>query len=208
MAHCDTLLIGHVKRLKVLSDQLLGCVSIALGMEEVWLGEQHKGSLTTLHLNHYPEVSRNLLETGEYSRTGTHLDLDTLTFFIQDSVGGLEVAHLSSTGEERTRGVQATAQFIPISPSAGSILVSGGHMLARWSNGVWRGGVHRVSASTATADAMCPERYSLTFHVFPDHHVFVQPLKKYVEAVGRQKYKRIGAGAFLLGRRTQIYSKT
>lgn len=193
------------QRMNVLSEAILKGVSMALGMEEAWLGEQHKGSLISLHLNHYPEVGRSFLETGGSDRSGAHLDLDTLTLFVQDSVGGLEVAHMSTTVKENSYEVGQTAVFVPVSPSQGTILVSGGHMLTRYTNGEWRGGVHRVSAPAGPAGAMCAQRFSLTFHVYPDTDVIVDAIEKYMVKKGSRKYKPIKAGDFLLKKRQQIY---
>lgn len=203
-----SILTTHEKRLEALSEATLKGVSMALGMSETWLGEQHKGALTSLHTNHYPEVTRSFLETGSGDRSGTHLDLDTLTIFVQDPTGGLEVAHMGSTVEESSLRVGQTAVFLPVSPSPGSIFVSGGHMLARYSNGTWRGGVHRVSIPSGPADDMCAQRFSLTFHVYPDPDVVVQPLEKYRKPGDALKYKRIVAGQFLRQKRQQIYKQT
>lgn len=160
----------------------------------------------TTCFNHYPAVLAKEIRTETAARQAAHSDFGTLTLLFQHDVGGLEVADMSSTEETASRLVEETANFIPVDPQPGLILVLVGHMLMRWTNARYKNTVHRVSEPPIPAgesEEILPNRYSIAFFGFPDSKTVVKPFASCCTQ-RKSKYLTINAGKWKEGKRKVI----
>ena len=84
-----------------LSLALFPLLDLALGLKgDSFLSNQHRycnefsKNTTTLRLLYYPAVSRDHVMSEEQLRCGEHSDYGTITFLVQDQIGGLQVCGL------------------------------------------------------------------------------------------------------------------
>ena len=124
---------------------------------------------STIRINHFPPVSRQTLESGQVSRIWPHNDFGTISLVFPDRTGGLEY-------EDR----QNPGTFIPM-PYNGDdeVVVIISETFQRWTNGLVRAGLHRVTKPVDMEGDTVPERWSLVYFCKADRHVNVGPLKEF-----------------------------
>jgi isopenicillin N synthase-like dioxygenase len=160
-------------------------------------------------LIHYPPLSTQHLQSEHLVRNPAHSDFGTLTLLFQHQVGGLEVADMSSTDKRLTVNVEKTARFIPVEPK-NEILVLPGYMLRRWTNNVYPGAVHRVTAPLLPADGdgneMTTERYSFAYFALPDENAVIEALSTCHGDERPSIWESMDAGEFLRRKRLEARS--
>lgn len=103
---------------------ILGAISLGLGLEEDFLLKFHSGHNSQLRLLHYPPVPAEVLNSSFAERMPAHTDWGSITMLFQDDCGGLEVENPHEPG-----------QFICARPEKNAIVMNIGDLLQRWSNG-------------------------------------------------------------------------
>ncbi|KAJ6633027.1 Scopoletin 8-hydroxylase [Pseudolycoriella hygida] len=95
-------------------------------------------------------------------RCGEHRDWGTITFLIQDMIGGLEV--------KTTDG-----QWISAVPIENAILLNSEQLMEYWTGGHFRAALHRVKIITEGREAHNP-RQSLVYFISPDGDANIFPV--------------------------------
>lgn len=131
------------------------------------LNEYRQDHEDNICLHHYPSTRR-------VERNPAHKDFGILTLLIQENTpgsNGLEVADLTSTDARTSEGIDERAQFVPVYPEAGEIIVLAGISLQKLAGkGTIASSVHRVvtALSTDNKDGTCFPRYSIAYFVHPN----------------------------------------
>ncbi|OXA51656.1 2-oxoglutarate-Fe(II) type oxidoreductase ppzD [Folsomia candida] len=107
-----------------------------------------------IRTNYYMALNSSEVDeiTEDAMRLNEHNDWGTVTFLVQDSVGGLEA--------KKTNG-----DWIPVPPIENSIVLNAGLMLEMWSGGHFPATGHRVRLLKSQAKTV---RQSIGFFVQPD----------------------------------------
>lgn len=111
-------------------------LSLGLGLPIDFMRNAHKligqkGNGSILRTIYYPPVKYECLTVHDQVRLGEHVDWGTVTINFQDSVGGLEVKN-------------PQGNFLPTDPIPGTVLVTVGLLLQRWTSDSLTGSVHRI----------------------------------------------------------------
>jgi len=178
--------------LSKLSQRLLRCLALALGLEEDYFIQRHKFMCTSTNNNpttfrtlFYPSLSADEIQQPGVQRCGEHSDYGTITLLFQDDMGGLEVL--------------SDGQWIPATPIPGTVLVNLGDLMQFWTADRYKATVHRVRVPEDETRRRC-SRQSLAFFVHPDNEVMVTPLD------GSDKYPTVSALDHLNHRYSQTYT--
>jgi len=178
--------------LSKLSQRLLRCLALALGLEEDYFIQRHKFMCTSTNNNpttfrtlFYPSLSADEIQQPGVQRCGEHSDYGTITLLFQDDMGGLEVL--------------SDGQWIPATPIPGTVLVNLGDLMQFWTADRYKATVHRVRVPEEETRRRC-SRQSLAFFVHPDNEVMVTPLD------GSDKYPTVSALDHLNHRYSQTYT--
>lgn len=169
--------------------QLLECLSIEMESPNVnSLKNNHSNSHFTLSYICYPAVKAESLRAGNIVRNPAHSDMGTLTLLFLES-SGLEIADMRSSNRTSTAEIEKTATFLQVDPVPGTIIVNGGYLLKKWSEGRLKSAVHRVSLPSQrqcegvsqedhsaynVAGDVAPERMSVAFFSAPDPDITVK----------------------------------
>ncbi|KAJ9646939.1 uncharacterized protein PV06_04194 [Exophiala oligosperma] len=156
-----------------ISDQVLSCLSVALGFEEDYFRKamdvNAEDSLTQLRLLHYMASEKGAAGTW---RAGTHTDIGCLTLLFQrDGEDGLEIC----PGRESCHSYGIGDTFTPLSAETGPIVVNIGDMLMAWSDDRLKANFHRVRAKEVGPS---PDRYSIAYFNTGRKNVVMQGPKK------------------------------
>jgi isopenicillin N synthase-like dioxygenase len=139
----------------------------------------HSGSTFASTLIHYPALSAHDIQSSSFIRNPAHSDSATLTLLFQHQVGGLQVADMSSTDKRVTANVEKSARFLNVELN-NEILVLPGYLLRRWTNDIYPGCVHRVSAPIPSvhgdAQEKTSERFSYAYFALPDENTIIEAL--------------------------------
>ena len=201
----------YMRVMDKLAAHLLRLCAMTLGLrDENFFAPLFKKPVNVLKLAHYPgQVRRwrwaiNLTSYLQASiqpiagqmRYAAHSDYVALTVLHQDtSVGGLEVLN------------RATDEWYRVPTRPHALIVNGGEMLERWSNGRWRAGWHRVVNPGSGEDEVGTSRLSILYFTVPSEDVVVEPLEECVRAMGGvARYGPLRAGERVEdkeGRRTE-----
>jgi isopenicillin N synthase-like dioxygenase len=137
-----------------LAYKLLPIYAMALGAAPDYFDDKFDDPSVNCRAGHYPPLPASVDQYG----LGAHTDLGFFTLLPQSKVGGLEVQTLEGS-------------WIGAPMMAGHILVNGGDMLARFSNGRFLATPHRVLPNRG------PEhRYSLPIFFQPNFSTLVAPM--------------------------------
>ncbi|KAL0483161.1 hypothetical protein AKO1_014820 [Acrasis kona] len=110
-----------------------------------------EGFLSNHHQSHGPSTLRFLkypTQLVQKNGAGPHSDYGTITFLIQDMIGGLQV--------------NVDNNWVDVVPVQDAILCNVGDLLAKWTEDAVNSIVHRVIIR-----ANKPERYSIAFFIHP-----------------------------------------
>ncbi|KAL1805882.1 hypothetical protein ACET3Z_028950 [Daucus carota] len=122
-----------------------------------------------INLNYYPICPNPELTIG----VGRHSDVSTLTFLLQDSVGGLYVQKME------------TDHWIYVPPVDGSIVINVGDALQIFSNGKYKSAEHRVAANGSN------NRISVPIFFNPRPHDIIGPLPEVLKNGEKAIYKSV-----------------
>ena len=199
---------------KALHAVVMRAIALGLGLAEDFFDAFVQRGDNTLRLLHYPAVAPDVFRRNPHQvRAGAHTDYGSITLLFQDDRGGLEVL-VDRRGEGVPDGAgaqQEGAQWRPVRPVPGTVVVNAGDLLALWSGGTIRSTKHRVvepppvPGATANGAAEHPARYSVAYFCNPD-------FDKWIEAIpgtfseGGAKFQGCYSGEYLEQRLAATYS--
>ncbi|XP_065871377.1 feruloyl CoA ortho-hydroxylase F6H1-3-like [Euphorbia lathyris] len=133
---CKDECIEYMKRTEILCRKLMTALMERLNVKEI---DEKKESLIMgskrINLNYYPKCPNPDLTVG----IGRHSDVSSLTFLLQDQIGGLYVRVKEGKGEEDG--------WVHVPPIEGSLVINVGDALQILSNGRYRSVEHCVITS-------------------------------------------------------------
>ena len=186
--------------------QLMAAMELGLNLEPGTLVDRCQKTASEIRLNRYPPVSVERLADGRVKRTWPHTDFGIITLLFQDQVGGLEMEDRSNPGD----------RFLPVTPTEPGrpteMVVNVSDTFERWTNGVIKAGVHRVSApptfeaeAGAETGVLLPERHSCIFFFKPSRDVSVGPLPDFVTQDNPVRYDEITALRYQQRKTSELY---
>ncbi|HEY1724149.1 MAG TPA: 2-oxoglutarate and iron-dependent oxygenase domain-containing protein [Steroidobacteraceae bacterium] len=143
-----------------LAYRLLPLYALALGAAADYFDDKFDDPSVNCRSGHYPPVSPRDDQFG----LGAHTDLGFLTLLPPSKVAGLQIQTLEG-------------EWIDVPHLPGHLLVNGGDMLARFSNGQFLATPHRVLPNRGPA-----HRYSLPIFFQPNFSTLVAPMPSCVDA--------------------------
>ncbi|WOG99555.1 hypothetical protein DCAR_0518908 [Daucus carota subsp. sativus] len=118
-------------------------------------------------------VALHYFQATEFENTGNseHQDGNLITILLQDEVGGLEV--------------RKDGEWIPVTPSEGTLIVNIGDIIQVLSNDKYKSATHRVVRTKGR------DRYSYAFFYNLQAEKWVEPLSEFSTSIGESPmYKR------------------
>lgn len=175
-----TVVTEYLRRMHVLSDELLAICAVALGLPADHFAAYLRHPTYGFNLNWYPSLhTLGLPEAGQF-RIGPHTDFGTVTVLDREpGLGGLQVYTVDG------QWVDA-----PFDPDAFTINI--GDVLARWTGDRWRSTRHRVLPPSA--DAPDEDLLSLIFFYEADHDAVIE---SFPPPIGTTSYPPVVWGEYL-----------
>ncbi|OAY39564.1 feruloyl CoA ortho-hydroxylase F6H1-3 [Manihot esculenta] len=171
---CKDECLEYMKKAEILCKKLLTALMERLNIKEI---DEKKESLLMgsrrINLNYYPRCPNPQLTVG----VGRHSDVSSLTFLLQDEIGGLYVRVNEGKGDEDG--------WVHVPPIKGSLVINVGDALQILSNGRYRSVEHCVIASGSK------NRISIPVFVNPKPTDVIGPLPELLAAGEKPKYKNI-----------------
>jgi isopenicillin N synthase-like dioxygenase len=122
--------LEYERALRVVADQLLRAMALALRLPEPWFVDRlQRAILTTRAINYERPPGAPDPEPGQV-RMGAHTDYGVLTILLADDVPGLQVFR--------------AGRWHDVATPRGSFVCNLGDMLERWTNNRWTSTLHRV----------------------------------------------------------------
>lgn len=125
-----------------------------------------------------------------------------MSLLVQDSEGGLEFEDRANPGT-----------FLPVrNDDRSDLIINVSDMPERWTNGVLKAGLHRVSVpqkvvgDEGDADAMLPDRYSVVFLYRPGEESSVGPMIHFVSKERPALCDEISALGYLERQNRLVYA--
>ncbi|KAK6829434.1 hypothetical protein PG987_010018 [Apiospora arundinis] len=181
---------------------LLSALDMAMTMPDGTLSRQCGGPpASELRLNYFPATrASNIMDGSSTQRIWQHTDFGVMTLLAQDTRGGLEIEDRRSPG---------TFQPAPL-VEKNELIVMMGDILERWTNGVLRATLHRVTAPTGTSleadpNAVLPARFSVAFFLKPHRDSSAGPVKYLVDANRESQYEEMTAIEYQRLRTSVVY---
>lgn len=178
----------------------MAALELGLGIPQGSFVGLCQGHASELRLNHYPSIALRTLEEGRTSRIWPHTDFGIITLLAQDDRGGLEV-----------QNKEAPDEFVPVPREDSSeFVVNIGDTLERWTNGVLKAGLHRVTTPQRetvfeSVDEMLPARRSIAFFLKAHRDMSVGPLMPFVTDIRPPHYEDMTALAYQRLRTNIVY---
>ncbi|KAL3530109.1 hypothetical protein ACH5RR_009431 [Cinchona calisaya] len=167
---CRNEALDFMKKSESVIRRLLEALMKRLNVKEI---DETKESLLMgskrINLNYYPKCPEPELTVG----VGRHSDVSTLTFLLQDDIGGLYVKKLDSDS------------WIHVPPIDGAIVINVGDALQILSNGRYKSIEHRVIASGIK------NRVSVPIFINPRPTDIIGPLPEVLESGEKPIYKNV-----------------
>ncbi|OAY45140.1 feruloyl CoA ortho-hydroxylase F6H1-3 [Manihot esculenta] len=171
---CRDEVLEYMKKSQVLCTKLMSTLMEKLNVKEI---DESKESLLMgskrINLNYYPRCPNPQLTVG----VGRHSDVSSLTFLLQDEIGGLYVRINEGKGDEDG--------WVHVPPIEGSLVINVGDALQILSNGRYKSVEHCVIASGSK------NRISIPIFVNPKPNDVIGPLPELIAAGEKPKYKNI-----------------
>jgi len=162
---------------------LLEVLATQMNLDPTLFSQKCTNEASTIRINHFPPVDRETLESGQVSRIWPHNDFGIISLVFPDRTGGLEYEDRENPGT-----------FIPVPYNGDNeVVVIVSETFQRWTNGLVRAGLHRVTKPRDMVGDVVPERWSLVYFCKADRHVNVGPLKEFVGAEKRPLYEDLTA---------------
>ena len=186
-------------RMQTTSLQVIRALELGLGLSGGALEQRCEAGASELRLNYYPAISFQRLQQGDTARIWPHTDFGIITLLFQNGTGGLEI-------EDRTR----SDAWMPVMTSSTSeLVVNISDTLERWTNGVLKAGLHRVSTPPGPKEdeeGFLKERWSVAYFLKARREVSVGPLPQFVEAGRPAAYRDITALQYQKQRTSLVYT--
>lgn len=174
-------------QLEALGKQILGIISVSLGLPRDWFDPHVRYGNSILRAIHYPPLTGNT--TGAV-RAARHEDINLITLLIGSNEAGLEI--LARDGS-----------WVPVTSIPGTIVVNIGDMMKRLTNHVLPSTPHRVV--NPPGEAAQQSRYSIPFFLHPNPDFLIQTLPGCISPENPDRYPEpITANEFLLQRLREI----
>ncbi|KAF3625043.1 hypothetical protein FXO38_29931 [Capsicum annuum] len=158
----------YSKNVERVRDEILGNMSLLLGLERDRLKEMHGEMKHAVRMNYYPPCPNPDLVLG----IGPHSDATSITLLLQDDdVTGLQINHKQ--------------KWLPVNPIPNAILVNVGDCLEIWSNGMYKSIEHRAVTNKEKV------RISVATTVFPADTTELEPVETMISEQHLSMYKRV-----------------
>lgn len=185
-------------QLQAASIQIMRALEVGLELPAGTLEERCEAGASELRLNRYPAVDVKKLTKGDTARIWPHTDFGIITLLFQDGAGGLEI-------QNRTKA----DSWIPVAPSSDKeMVVNISDTFERWTNGVLKAGLHRVSVppgKTEDEKGFLRERWSIAFFLKARREISAGPLPQFVTADRPAAYDDITALQYQQQRTSLVY---
>ncbi|MDP9335615.1 MAG: isopenicillin N synthase family oxygenase, partial [Actinomycetota bacterium] len=122
--------LEYERELRVVADQLLRAMALALELPEPWFVDRLERANLTLRAINYERAPGSPDPQPGQARMGAHSDYGVLTILLADDVPGLQVFH--------------AGRWHDVAVPRGSFVCNLGDMLERWTNNRWTSTLHRV----------------------------------------------------------------
>jgi isopenicillin N synthase-like dioxygenase len=172
----------YVTQMSALARELVGAISISLGLPSDSMDRYFEKPTTFLRLLHYPTQPE---EAGLFG-SAPHTDYGYITLLAQDGVGGLEVKNKAG-------------DWIAAPPIPDTFVMNVGDILARWSNDQFVSTPHRVINRSGR------ERYSQPFFFDPSMDEMIEVLPPCLPAGTEPKYAPVLYRDYLMERIDKNY---
>jgi isopenicillin N synthase-like dioxygenase len=156
-------------------------LSKALGMDQDFFVQYHRGENVSLRLLYYPSSGIDDIAAGQLG-AGAHTDYGMMTLLFQKDIGGLEVQDVAGI-------------WHPVAPDNNTIVINTGDLMERWTNGKYRSTPHRVQPKIGDVD-----RYSIAVFVDPDTETPVKVLDSCLKLGEEPRYSEVTAGEHIQGK--------
>ena len=156
-------------------------LSKALGMDQDFFVQCHRGENVSLRLLYYPSSGIDDIAAGQLG-AGAHTDYGMMTLLFQKDIGGLEVQDVAGI-------------WHPVAPENNTIVINTGDLMERWTNGKYRSTPHRVQPKIGDVD-----RYSIAVFVDPDTETPVKVLDSCLKLGEEPRYSEVTAGEHIQGK--------
>lgn len=166
---CKNEAIEFMNKSEFVIKWLLQALMQKLNVEDIDSKESLLMGSKRINLNYYPTCPNPELTVG----VGRHSDVSTLTFLLQDNIGGLYVRKME------------TDAWIHVPPITGSIVINVGDALQIMSNGKYKSVEHRVAANGSS------NRVSVPIFVNPRPEDIIGPLPEVLKNGEKPIYKQV-----------------
>lgn len=174
-------------QLEALGKQILGIISVSLGLPRDWFDPHVSHGNSILRAIHYPPLTGNARGAVRAAR---HEDINLITLLIGSNEAGLEI--LARDGS-----------WVPVTSIPGTIVVNIGDMMKRLTNHVLPSTPHRVV--NPPGEAAHQSRYSIPFFLHPNPDFLIRTLPGCISPENPDRYPEpITANEFLLQRLREI----
>lgn len=190
--------VAHYETCREVAFQLMTALELGLDLSPGLLVDRCRKDGSEICLNRYRAIESKTLAEGFTKRIWPHTDYGIITLLFQDGVGGLEL-------EDRRK----PGTFLPVPPTPPGepieMVVNASDTFERWTNGVIKAGLHRVTMPFDEMTAMVPERYSCAFFAKASRETSAGPLPQFVTEDRPAMYDEITALEFQQRRNQLLY---
>ncbi|MHB1527521.1 MAG: isopenicillin N synthase family dioxygenase [Candidatus Dormibacteria bacterium] len=180
MKYCVT---RYGESMRFLGMRLLMLITIALDLPKTFFTKAFDEPRLTLRFVNYPDMGEHTPEINQL-RYGAHNDYGVITVVRQDDApGGLEIC-------DKEGNWQAVPNL------ANGIVVNVGDLLSRWTNGIWRSTLHRVS-NPPNSFIGSTQRLSLVAFFDPNENTVISCLPSCHSSERPPLYDAVKAGDYI-----------
>ncbi|WIA18228.1 hypothetical protein OEZ85_009699 [Tetradesmus obliquus] len=182
---------------EIIAGAVLRLAAASLGLQQHFFDDKICRHHSNLQVANYPS---QLLPPGPHDlRKKAHIDSGSLTLLAsQDYLpgsgwragnGGLQL--LSASGQWLEVQV-APGQWLEVEVPAGALLLNLGSLMSRWTNGLWKATLHRVT-NPLPAKARSSRRLSMAFFHKPNYDAIIEVLPTCYQSSEQQQQQGLGA---------------
>lgn len=162
-----------------LSTILLKIFALGLDVHEDYFLKLIKRHFSILSSHNYPPITK-VPKEGQL-RTGAHTDFGAITILaIKGSESGLEV-------------LMPNKRWLGVKPPDGCLVVNLGDMMNRWTNGLWKSTLHRVT-NPRSLNSINSQRQTLGYFMHPDFDALIEVIPSCIARGTAAKFAPIKAG--------------
>ncbi|XAR68928.1 Codeine 3-O-demethylase [Bertholletia excelsa] len=164
----------YSEELRKVAEELLGSLSVIMGVDKEALARMHKEMVQALRINYYPTCTKPDQVLG----LSPHSDKSSITILSQeDNVEGFQIRH--------------NGKWMPATPTPNALAVIVGDVIEMWSNGKYKSIEHRVVTNKSRPRISC-----ISF-LAPHDDAEIEPLEHMIDSDSPRMYKKIRYGDFL-----------